>query len=151
MSIGQELYLRSVNHTVDAFNGILPKLLQDGSARITLANLDLDIGAPVKLGDYPLADKAHAELLKRITSTPRRSISKGLKEHILAIIRRHFRRRLRLYVRDTTATQALIYASPQNAKRPDKRAASCFQIDCSCGNGSPPIRHRIRHFTAACS
>src|SRR4051812_29654804 len=79
----QELYLRSVNHTVDTFNGILRKLLQDASTPITLANLDLDTGAPIKMGDYPLADKAYAALLKRITSNPRQSVSKGLKEHIL--------------------------------------------------------------------
>jgi hypothetical protein len=80
----QEMYLRSVNHTVDRFNEILRNLLQDANDPISLPNLDLDTGKPSKAGDYPLADQAYAELIKRITSTPPRTISQDLKQHLLA-------------------------------------------------------------------
>jgi hypothetical protein len=79
----QEMYLRSLNHTVDRFNETLHNLLQDANDPVSLSNLDLDIGTPSKFGDYPLADRAYADLLERITAKPRRTISQDLKQHIL--------------------------------------------------------------------
>jgi hypothetical protein len=77
------MYLHSLNHTVDRFNEILHNLLQDANDPISLPNLDLDTGKRSTFGDYPLADNTYAKFLERITSNPRRTISKDLKQHIL--------------------------------------------------------------------
>lgn len=79
----QEWYLRSVNHTVDVFQDLLHKLADDGSAPIKLANIDLDTGVRVKLGDYALADRTYARLLERITSKPERAVPTELKKNII--------------------------------------------------------------------
>ncbi len=79
----QDWYLRSVNHTVDAFHDILDKLLTEGKAPLALANIDLDTGNRVKLEDYPLADQTYAQLLERITSEPNRPIPGNLKKDIV--------------------------------------------------------------------
>jgi len=79
----QEMYLRSVNHTVDRFNEILLNMLQDANDPISLPNLDLDTGKPSTFGDYPLADNTYAKFIERIIAKPRRTISKELKQHIL--------------------------------------------------------------------
>ena len=58
-------------------------MLQDANASISLANLDLDTGKPVRIGEYPLADQTYAKLLERITSKPEHAIPEDLKQHIL--------------------------------------------------------------------
>jgi hypothetical protein len=78
----QELYLRSMNHTVDLFRETL-KHTVDTSTPFELANVDLDTGHRDQLGDYPLADGAYAQLLERITARPERQIPGELKRHIL--------------------------------------------------------------------
>ena len=79
----EDWYLRSVNHTVDAFRGILDKLKADFDTPLALANIDLDTGNRVKRGDYPLTDDTYARLLKRITSNPERGLPRDLKENLL--------------------------------------------------------------------
>ncbi len=79
----EEEYLRSVNQTVDVFRETLQKLVPEADPALALANLDLDTGVRVKLGDYDLADQTYAHLLARITSKPKRMISAGLKQHII--------------------------------------------------------------------
>jgi hypothetical protein len=78
----QEWYLRSVNHTVDEFTRIL-HVVATGSEPVALANIDLDTGYPVRLGDYPLADKTYARLLERLTSKPDRVIPEKVRQNIL--------------------------------------------------------------------
>lgn len=78
----QGLYLKSVNHTVDAFRQNLQKAL-DSAQSFALANLDLDTGHPDVLGEYELADQAYSELLERLTKKPERGIPSDLKLHIL--------------------------------------------------------------------
>ena len=80
----QEWYLQSVNRTVDVFRDTLHKAAEEGANDpVALANVDLDTGRPAKVGDYPLADEAYAQLLGRLTSKPNRAISASLKQHIL--------------------------------------------------------------------
>jgi zinc dependent phospholipase C len=79
----EEWYLRSVNHTVDAFCGLLHKMALDYGTPVQLANVDLDTGKYVKLGDYRRTDQTYAALLKHITSKPRRIIPKDLKQNII--------------------------------------------------------------------
>jgi len=77
------LYLRSVNHTVDAFHSVLNKLAAEANAPLMLANLDLDTGDQVKRGDYRLADETYARLLERLTSRPDRIIPVDIKRNII--------------------------------------------------------------------
>lgn len=49
-----------------------------------LPNRDLDTGAPVKPGGYPLTDTTYASLLHRLAGQPRESIPPGIKLDILA-------------------------------------------------------------------
>lgn len=79
----QELYLHSLNHTVDVFRDIIHRLGDEGDAPVPLANIDLDTGNPVKLGDYVLADETYARLLQRITSKPERAVPEALKGNIV--------------------------------------------------------------------
>lgn len=79
----QERYLSSVNHTVDRFREILHKLLAEANAPVRLANLDLDTGERVRLGDYALADRTYTELLARLTAKPRRGVPPDLKQNML--------------------------------------------------------------------
>lgn len=79
----EELYLSSVNRAVDAFHEMLNKLAADMKTPIALANIDLDTGDRVKLGDYALADHTYARLLARITSRPDRIIPEDLKRNII--------------------------------------------------------------------
>jgi hypothetical protein len=79
----EEWYLRSVNHTVDSFRGLLDKMRAQSPGSVTFANLDLDTGNRTLLGDYPLADQTYAQLLERLTSKPGRIISKTVKQNII--------------------------------------------------------------------
>ena len=79
----EELYVKSVDHTVDAYIQILSRLRSDPGADLDLANLDLDTGEPVKPGVYRLTDKTYAQLLARLTSNPVRSIPEGVRRNIL--------------------------------------------------------------------
>jgi hypothetical protein len=79
----QELYLKSVNHTVDAFRETLQRALSDSSSSLELANLDLDTGHRDVFGEYELADQAYSQLLDRLTAKPERSIPGDLKKHML--------------------------------------------------------------------
>jgi len=79
----EEWYLRSVNHTVDSFRGLLDTLRAQGQGSVTFANLDLDTGNRVLRGYYPLADQTYAQLLERLTSRPGRIISKTVQQNII--------------------------------------------------------------------
>lgn len=79
----EEWYLSSVNHTVDRFREILHNLLTKPETPIGFANLDLDTGDRVRFGDYALADKAYGELLRRLTSKPRRGVPADVKRNVL--------------------------------------------------------------------
>ena len=79
----QELYLKSVNHAVDAFRETLHRALSDSNNSFELANLDLDTGQRDVLGEYELADQAYSRLLDRLTAKPERSIPGDLKKHML--------------------------------------------------------------------
>ena len=78
----EEWYLSSVNRTVDQFRAILQNLLSE-KGPASLANLDLDTGERVRLGDYALADKTYTELLARLTSKPRLGVPPELKRNLL--------------------------------------------------------------------
>ena len=79
----QELYLRSVNQTVDAFNAALQKLGSEPKTLIALPNIDLDTGHHVKRGEYRRTDETYARLLGRLTAVPGRTIPIDVQQNIL--------------------------------------------------------------------
>lgn len=79
----QDLYLRSVNHTVDEFHKILRSLAEDSPQPVALANIDLDTGFRLERGDYPRADEAHRSLLDRLTKAPDVAIPTTVKQNLL--------------------------------------------------------------------
>jgi len=79
----EELYLRSVNHTVDSFHAALEKLGSEPKTLIALSNIDLDTGNHVKRGEYRRTDQTYANLLRRLTSNPNRTIPIDVQQNIV--------------------------------------------------------------------
>ncbi len=79
----EELYLSSVNHTVDSFHAALDKLGSEPKVLIALPNIDLDTGNHVKRGEYQLTDRTYETLLRRLTSNTDRPIPIDVQRNIL--------------------------------------------------------------------
>ena len=75
----EDLYIHSVNRSVRAL-----RLVMTNYDRIDhyISNRDLDTGAVVKPGGYPLTDKTYAKLLAELTKHPTRPIPIQLKHDI---------------------------------------------------------------------
>jgi Zinc dependent phospholipase C len=76
----EEEYVRSVNLSTDALSSTMTRL---GTPHQTLANRDLDTGAPVHPGSYRLTDDTYAKLVHRLAADPNHSVPPGLKGDIL--------------------------------------------------------------------
>jgi Zinc dependent phospholipase C len=79
----EELYLQSVNRTVDAFHALLATLGSEPKTLIALPNIDLDTGHHVKRGEYRRTDQTYERLLQRLTSVPGRTIPIDVQQNIL--------------------------------------------------------------------
>jgi hypothetical protein len=75
----EDLYIHSINRSVRAL-----RLVMTNYDRIDhyISNRDLDTGATVKPGGYPLTDKTYARLLAELTQKPTRPIPIQLKHDI---------------------------------------------------------------------
>ena len=81
----EQMYVKSVNDSMAEFRGILQKLReQQPGDPVVLPNRDLDTGALVRPGAYPLTDKTYATLLQRITAEPDRHVPFGIRRDLLA-------------------------------------------------------------------
>ena len=80
----QDLYIQSVDRSVEHFRAHLDKLRAEPQTALALPNRDLDTGERVKPGAYILTDKTYAELLHRITSDDGRIVRPGVERDILA-------------------------------------------------------------------
>ena len=78
----ERLYIRSVNHCTTAMVLAL-RQLATARPQVLVANRDLDTGARLVPGGYPLTDETYAKLLDRITRDPARTLPAGLKAAIL--------------------------------------------------------------------
>jgi Zinc dependent phospholipase C len=76
----EEDYVRSVNLSTDALSSAMDRLAKPHQ---TLANRDLDTGAPVRPGSYRLTDNTYAKLLHRLVVDPHHTIPPGLKSDIM--------------------------------------------------------------------
>lgn len=79
----ENLYVRSVDHAVDAYSQVLAKLRSTPEADLSLQNLDLDTGEPVKPGENRLTDITYSQLLDRLTSKADRPIPEGTRKILL--------------------------------------------------------------------
>ncbi|HTZ58056.1 MAG TPA: zinc dependent phospholipase C family protein [Acidobacteriaceae bacterium] len=73
-------YIRSVNLSTEALSAAMERLSKPHQ---TLANRDLDTGAPVQPGTYRLTDETYAKLLHRLVADPHHTVPPGLKSDIL--------------------------------------------------------------------
>lgn len=68
----EEKYIESVNKSVDQYEELLGSLTRNPAAEpgvtMKLENRDLDTGAKVRPGGYPLTDQTYAQLLDKITT-----------------------------------------------------------------------------------
>ncbi|MDQ6676779.1 MAG: zinc dependent phospholipase C family protein [Acidobacteriota bacterium] len=81
--VTDDLYVRSVNLTLDRFRSLLARLRTATFETLTLANLDLDTGSTVRPGGYALTDKTYETLLAKVTADPARPVPEGLRQDIL--------------------------------------------------------------------
>jgi Zinc dependent phospholipase C len=70
----QDLYVKSVNRTIEVYRGFLGHLAEP------IPNRDLDTGEKTRPGDYALTDKTYAALLHKVAQ---RSVTPGLRQNIL--------------------------------------------------------------------
>ncbi len=79
----QDLYVRSMDRSIEAYAGMLKQLAAAPDLRPPLPNLDLDTGEKSRPGGYALTDKTYARLLRHITANPRRPVASDLRQNIL--------------------------------------------------------------------
>jgi hypothetical protein len=80
----QQLYVQSMNTTLEHFRSHLNELKTEPIGQFTLADRDLDTGAKVRPGGYALTDETYAALLHDVVTRPTMTIPLGLREDILS-------------------------------------------------------------------
>jgi hypothetical protein len=76
----EDLYIKSINTTVDQYQALLEEA---GNDTLALPNFDLDSGHPTKAAEYSLADDAYAQLLGQLSERKFVQTSPELRENIL--------------------------------------------------------------------
>ena len=76
----EDLYIRSVNRTVDKYRDMLRKI---ESGTLELADTDLDTAEKPHAGEYILSDRAYARLLDELAKHPLEEIRPDLRQNIL--------------------------------------------------------------------
>jgi hypothetical protein len=87
----QDLYIKSVNRTVDALNQYIQTMRQavpggsagNGQKLPDLPEIDLDTGKPSQLGEYRLADQSYALLLDSLLHDPTTTMTPDLHQSFL--------------------------------------------------------------------
>jgi hypothetical protein len=85
----QDLYVKSINLTVDKFDGYLIAMRELARLSATdqqiatppeLAEIDLDTGKPSRFGEYRLADESYAELLDDLLHDPKKTMTADVRQ-----------------------------------------------------------------------
>jgi hypothetical protein len=76
----EDMYLKSVNSTLDYYSQLLEQVRQ---RRLALENRDFDTGRKTAPGEYPLTDKSYADLLDRIAQHKFEGVTPDLRANIL--------------------------------------------------------------------
>lgn len=79
----EDLYIQSVNQTVDIYREKLAVLRTNGS-RIDLPDRDCDTGQPTKPSEYKLADATYAKLVEQLAEDKFRLVTPELQANIMA-------------------------------------------------------------------
>ena len=78
----EDMYIKSINRTMDDYSSLLRQVRKDG--KVDLPDDDCDTGRPTKPGEYSLADKTYAHLLKDLSTKRYLQPSPELRGNILA-------------------------------------------------------------------
>jgi hypothetical protein len=76
----EELYFKSIDATVERFRALLSQLR---AGHVDLPDRDLDTGNAVRLGEYPLTDRAYEKLCVDLAEHDFQHISPALRDNIL--------------------------------------------------------------------
>ena len=76
----EDLYLASVNHTVERYRA---ELRDVADHRLRLENLDCDTGKPTQPGEYALSDKTYATLIDKLEEQGFGQVPGDVRENIL--------------------------------------------------------------------
>jgi len=79
----EDLYIESVNKTVDSYKAQL-RLLRPRGNQIALPNLDFDTGHPTKPNEYRLADETYAKLVEELAAHNFELVTPELQANIMA-------------------------------------------------------------------
>ncbi|MGC1500906.1 MAG: zinc dependent phospholipase C family protein [Terriglobales bacterium] len=77
----EDLYVASVNHTLDNYRGLLVEV---GTKSLSLPNTDFDTGKMTRAGEYALTDKTYAYLLDKLAGHNFDDAAPDLRANILA-------------------------------------------------------------------
>lgn len=77
----EKMYLTSVERTVAAYRKVLGETVEN---QMKLIDYDLDTGTPTRPGEYKLADRAYARLLKELARKDFAGASPALRQNILS-------------------------------------------------------------------
>jgi Zinc dependent phospholipase C len=77
---GEDLYIKSVNKTVDDYRTLLREV---SSGSLALPNTDLDTGRPTERGEYKLADSTYARLVDDLSKQSFTQVSPALRGELL--------------------------------------------------------------------
>jgi hypothetical protein len=114
----QDLYVKSVNRTIEIYAGFLKQLAGTPQLAESIPNRDLDTGEQTRPGAYALTDKTYATLLHKIAKNPERPIAPELRQDVLD------------YYRDANA--------PITTKK-DRKAWEEVVKDLACSKTSPVV------------
>lgn len=76
----EKMYIASVERSVTAYRKVLEGMVEDHTR---LVDYDLDTGTPTTPGEYKLADRAYARLLKQLAKKDFATASPSLRQNIL--------------------------------------------------------------------
>jgi hypothetical protein len=77
---GQKLFAISFDAILENYKDAL---VQAGSNKLVLPDIDFDTGNPTRLGEYPLADKTYAKLLEELQEQQYKNVTPQLQKGIL--------------------------------------------------------------------
>jgi hypothetical protein len=78
---GEQMFLKAFAATSEEYSRLLNEVR---SRSFSLADVNLDTGAPAHPGDYPLADKTYVALVEKLSKKDFQTVSPALRSNILA-------------------------------------------------------------------
>src|ERR1039458_7368318 len=84
----ETLFMQSFNRTLDLYRTLLlQQQTQQTKGRLPLANTDFDTGRPTRDGEYSLADKTYAKLLRDLAKQGFKGVTPELRANLLSFYR----------------------------------------------------------------